>query len=1192
MKRIYVLLLALGVSIVGIAQSPTIITIDRENGSGPTTTDNVPGVSASGFVRGVGVDQANLNNNNAFSSRRFTIGGDLNAAKTNGDYIEWSVSANTLFDAEITELDIRVRRNTNGPENFEIIYSLDGFNNEAGSLGARTLTQNTPTNFNFNGLPIVSGTSGTITFRLYAWGATANNGNFKILGNTAWTGDLNITNPGVRIIGTIVEPMGESFDSDIVASALPGVPQTNINYTQYSALSDLTIVNSIPVGVFSIRDGGDLGSDGDTDPTILNTIEFAITNSENIAALAIFDGLIKIVETTSVTPLTELTGLNLMADDNSTKEFLVSVTFKSTVTDNAQIELTINKALTPTSGSSLFNELNAGGAQTSTAGDDNRIEVTASQFQFAQQPTDGNEMELLVPFPTLIAVDANLSQDLDANISGISVTTSPSSSIVSETYDMSNGEAVLDNVVFLSTETAVSLVANAPGLSGTSSSFNINGPLIALAQQDFDLQTGWTYTSDTPFRTATTIPIGVWNGIEGYFGEIALSDASPISNLLFSENIFGENDLNDTDNPRATITFADVDVTGINNLRIEFDWEVVGYTANANDIQYRLVLNGSTAGGWQDVFDGNGPIDDAQGREKISIADGFETVGLQLRLRNNRTDGYSGFDNFRLVSEFSGLVYTAASGWRDNILPNENSGNLDALIIDGTYNVENNAKLDNLIVNSEASVFIDFGKSIETNNIFNFGDIELTSISNNYSSIIVNETITNEVVYNRHVNSFADTGSTTGKNDLISAPVTNDNQTFEILQTTNPQIPSGNINGVPSFLFGPFDNDANAFINYTSNDNNSIVEAGTGYRTASDTPSGSPFKFTGNVETGAVTVPINVGSATAFNLIGNPYPSYIRLDEFLDANQSLFSSSSAGVYGYVGNLTNGYNVWNEAYSQANPNALIAPGQGFLVSSANGGGLITFSPNMRSNGTSDDFILGRTENNSELANISLELSQGDALSQTNLYFNNNASLGMDIGYDSSVFNNINTDFSIYSHLVENNVGINMAVQSVDFRSIDNVTIPLGINASQGQLITVSISDINIPEGIDVFLEDNVTNSFTNLQTSDYNFTPSTTLTQTGRFYVHFSRETLGNSENLLNGLDIYTSRSTKEIIIKGLLENDTQLTLFDVQGRTINTATLNASDTNHNINVSHLASGIYIVQLTANNMNRTKKVIIK
>ncbi len=66
----------------------------------------------------------------------------------------------------------------------------------------------------------------------------------------------------------------------------------------------------------------------------------------------------------------------------------------------------------------------------------------------------------------------------------------------------------------------------------------------------------------------------------------------------------------------------------------------------------------------------------------------------------------------------------------------------------------------------------------------------------------------------------------------------------------------------------------------------------------------------------------------------------------------------------------------------------------------------------------------------------------------------------------MFENNTPDFAMYSHLVENNTGRDMAVQSVSYSDLDNVTIPLGINMVQGVQATVSILESNIPEGVTV------------------------------------------------------------------------------------------------------------------------------
>ncbi len=1011
-----------------------------------------------------------------------------------------------------------------------------------------------------------------------------------------WAGVTNTTLPETGKSNSTKEVRTEeSEESDIIFSSASALT-ANVDYTEYSVTSGLLTSNSLEVGQFTIRDGGATSPDADVLPTVLNEITFKVINNENIAAIALFDGGNNIAEITDVGVNTLFSGLALTAADDATKDFKIRVTFKSQVTDNDRIDLSVIEVVADRE-SSQFADDDAGGAETPTTGDDNRIEVTANSLLFTQQPTDGNVLEILQPSPIVIAADINGNQDLDVNAS-INIFAQGALNFVAPELPsiMTNGEAILDNILFDGEETNINLRVFdfAAARTGLSVSFNINGPIFPLAQQNFDTQTGWSYTSDTAFRTNNTSPIGVWSGTEGYFGDIAVGDVSPLSNSLFSNTMFGENNLNTTANPYATITFADIDVNGITNLKINFDWEVVGYTDDDNDIQYRLVLDGTPQSTWVDVFDGNGDINDAQGRANILIADGSNTVGLEVRLRNNRAEGYAGFDNFRLVSEFSGRIYTEASEWNgQNNVPDDTpeSASENALIFSGTYSVENDAKINNLFVNDGATVFIDFGKSLTVNNVFNTGNIELNSISNNYSSLIVSGTVANTVAYDRHVNTVT-TPEARG-NDLISAPVTNASQTFEALQLANPGIiPVINTGDVDAFLFGPFDRDSNTYVNYTAADNSAPLTIGTGYRTASSTPDGSNFKFVGDVETGSVTVPSPIGSSSIFNLIGNPYPSYVRLDEFLAVNNSEFDASRPGLYTYIGNFTTGFTILNQAFSDANPEALIAPGQGFFVSSKAGGSLITFNPNMRSIGTSDDFVIGRDGANTNLANMNIHLTKGNLTAKTALYFNDNASLGMDSGYDSALFSAVTPGFAIYSHLVENNTGLDLAVQSVNFAALDNVTIPLGIHITQGEQVTVSLGDHNIPERSSVILEDNMYNTFTDLKTNDYNFTPTTTLTDTGRFYLHLSPETLSTSENILNGIEIFTARDTKELIIKGRLDQDTALTIFDIQGRQVTADILKPNETEYRLSVSSLERGIYVVELTSASQTRTQKILIE
>lgn len=1199
MRKIYFFLLSTVLCVYSFAQAP-IATVDRVNGTGPTATDHVASMSAVGLTRGAGVIKAFSPSNIAFASNNYTIGGNLNDAIANGDYIQWSIKANTGFEIALEDIDIRLRRNDNGPENWQLYYSLDGFTTPESGVpiaGPQTII-NSRTNFNLatltgGNLSITSGVSGTITFRIYAWGAINSLGDFRVVGQPSWAISAVLPEPGIRMTGTILAPAFPiSIDSDIIIE--PSVPAgQNIDYTLYAAPSGLNFSNSIPLGGFTIRDGGASSPDSDSEPTVLEAIEFAVSNSENIAALAIltagpppFFFPLPVAEVTTVSALTSFTGLNLVAPDDGLGFFYVAATFKPTVTDNEQIQITVSEAVTSSVGSSLFTDADAGAAATSIVGDDNRIEVSLSQFEFVQQPTDGNMFEIMLPYPQIYAVDANGNLDVDATFPSLSVISNPSASLIPETYAMADGMAVLSNVVFTDTETGVRLVASSGSFSGTSDPFDINGPLVPIIEQNFDTTTDWTYTTST-FGDAST-----WAAQTGHFNEIALADATPLDNVFFADAVFGENNVDASGNVRGLLTFADIDVSGFSDMRIEFDWQVIGYANNINDLEYIVRLNGVNSSVWQKIFDGNtnSTVNDGQGRANIAIPNGTSTVGLLVRVTNSFSTGYAGFDNFKITRPFSGLIYTAADGWKDNQSPTASTGALDALVVDGTYNLSGNVQINNFFIEPGAATVIPVAQSLTVNgDLVSEGTLELNSSSNTYSSLIVNGSSVGEVTYYRHVNQLAASGTTSGQNDLIAAPVTSAAQDFLALRTANPDLASGTIGGVPSFLFGPFDNNSNLYINYTAANDSDPVEAGIGYRTASTQPGGSPFTFTGAVETNASPVAITQGSASIFNLIGNPYPSYISLAGFLAANNSEFEPLTAGVYGYDGDALDGFRIWNQAFSDLNPNAIITPGQGFLVSSKVGGGLIAFPPSIRTQGTADDFIPGRAA--TQIVHLKLKLNNSTKQYFTEFYFTDAASSGFDVGYDTAVLGTV-TDFGMYSHLVENHSGTDFAVQSLAYNALENISIPLGIHANAGEQITISIEESNLPEDVMVYLEDRLTQSYTRLDEVAFSMSSGTPLSGTGRFYITLGRAALSTTDDVFRHLTIYTLAAPKRIRVEGQLRTKSSLHVIDLQGRVVKTAVLYADNSSHDIDVSDLNTGVYVVQVQNSAGTSSQKVILR
>ncbi len=67
--------------------------------------------------------------------------------------------------------------------------------------------------------------------------------------------------------------------------------------------------------------------------------------------------------------------------------------------------------------------------------------------------------------------------------------------------------------------------------------------------------------------------------------------------------------------------------------------------------------------------------------------------------------------------------------------------------------------------------------------------------------------------------------------------------------------------------------------------------------------------------------------------------------------------------------------------------------------------------MRATGTDDDFIAGRNSNS--LVFLKLNVSNATKNYNTDFYFNDNATLSLDQGYDAIIWNDIPPSFSVYS-----------------------------------------------------------------------------------------------------------------------------------------------------------------------------------
>jgi hypothetical protein len=259
--------------------------------------------------------------------------------------------------------------------------------------------------------------------------------------------------------------------SDIIVTQGFSYPQ-NIDYASLQEGTDIqTTATSVAVAGFTIRDSGTTGIDPDPYPTTLTELTLDLgANFSIIRRIALYDntgvevsGTDKAVSARTVT----FSLISLPCQDNSTVGFTIRVSFQTAVTDNEQFSLMVSSVKAKDGESEFAAAANLPG--TSTSGDNNRIEVSATSLRFVQQPANTFINEIMVPAVTLDAVDVNNNLDLDFSGSVNLTSTGTLSNQVSAT--LSSGLGVGSEIIHTVGGTNLTLTtANSAGLTEAISS--------------------------------------------------------------------------------------------------------------------------------------------------------------------------------------------------------------------------------------------------------------------------------------------------------------------------------------------------------------------------------------------------------------------------------------------------------------------------------------------------------------------------------------------------------------------------------------------------------------------------------------------------------------------------------------------------------------------------------------------------
>lgn len=567
---------------------------------------------------------------------------------------------------------------------------------------------------------------------------------------------------------------------------------------------------------------------------------------------------------------------------------------------------------------------------------------------------------------------------------------------------------------------------------------------------------------------------------------------------------------------------------------------------------------------------------------KISATDTYQvTVAEKL----------NGIGRFYLhTSELAWLGITNTDWDTDT---NWSTGNVpiatDNVLITNTVNkpvASSDVSINNMAISAGSSLTV-------SGNLTVTSKLTINSDQDLFGSLIVKGTSSGIITYDRYLKANLDGASMWY---LVGSPVVG--QTIEDIITTDELAVStndANRRGLATYDNNQINGTFLGWV-YQTTTSTGAMNSGEGFSIKRKYGQPFPFiasgktAFTGTLKTDNLSsYTITEGTRNQWNLIANPYTSSIKANHtsnsFLSENIAQLDPDAAGLYVWDHTI-NDYKVINNIAPTANMN--IAPGQGFFVSSKIGGGSVNILETMQTHQEGEVF----SRSNTTIPHIKLTISDNDNIKSTDIKYLQQASKGLDIGYDAKMFDGVTNSLAIYTHLVTENTGINFMLQAVPNNAYEGLIIPIGINAEANKQITLSCKTLDLPADIMVFLEDRFTNSFIRLDqdNAEHSFTPTQNIEGVGRFYLHTSTNTLTVNSNLnLESVSIYKlNKSTVRIV--GLNNEQTTFTLFNILGKQIKQTSFTANGVK-DISLNNLSEGIYIVQLETKNGTTQKKIVL-
>ncbi len=311
-----------------------------------------------------------------------------------------------------------------------------------------------------------------------------------------------------------------------------------------------------------------------------------------------------------------------------------------------------------------------------------------------------------------------------------------------------------------------------------------------------------------------------------------------------------------------------------------------------------------------------------------------------------------------------------------------------------------------------------------------------------------------------------------------------------------------------------------------------------------------------------------------YNLLGNPYQSYLDFTTFAWENSSLWDNEEDMTFAIYDPSIDSY-VQGMAGEQPSEGAMASTGdinmhQGFLIRVSNGGNA-TFNNDMRSNTPADgthfrgerptypliNFILTDNKDNTDIA--VLELNRPE----------NSGALKLRAGEPNGriYFKHDNTNMAIFFR--DNAEGY----QSLHFAAEENGNFTLNWNTANAEFSSLT-------------LVDNITGVKTDMLTHDHYTFEGNTNDYTSRFKIVFGTVNNEEEEGSSTGSETFAFFNEGNLIVNG----EGRLDVIDVLGRVVYSAEL--TDTQNTVSLPYNAKGVCVLRLTNGDNVKVQRLYVR